>query len=234
MIRSLWISKTGMEGQQTQLDVIANNLANVGTNGYKRADAVFEDLMYQNLRQAGASSTEQSAAAHRAAGRPGRARRWRTTRNFTQGNLQQTGDNLRHRDQGQRLLPGADARRHHRLHARRRVPGRRQGQLVTTTGYAVQPGITIPANALSVTVAADGTVSVTTAGPADAAGSWASCSWPASSTRPAWSRAAEPLCRDRRLGHAERRRAGQRRPGLAAAGLRRDAATSTWSRNWSR
>jgi hypothetical protein len=52
MIRSLWIAKTGMEGQQTKLDAVSNNLANVGTNGYKRAGVVFEDLMYQNLRQA--------------------------------------------------------------------------------------------------------------------------------------------------------------------------------------
>ena len=60
MINSLWISKTGMQAQQTQLDVISNNLANVSTNGFKRANAVFEDLMYQNLRQVGANSSEQS------------------------------------------------------------------------------------------------------------------------------------------------------------------------------
>src|SRR6185369_9275028 len=60
MMRSLWISKTGMEAQQTQLDNISNNLANVSTNGYKRSRAVFEDLMYQNLRQAGAASSDQT------------------------------------------------------------------------------------------------------------------------------------------------------------------------------
>ena len=60
MIRSLWIAKTGMEAQQTQLDNISNNLANVGTNGYKRSHAIFEDLIYQNLRQSGASTTEQT------------------------------------------------------------------------------------------------------------------------------------------------------------------------------
>ncbi len=60
MINSLWIAKTGMEAQQMQLDVIANNLANVSTPGFKRATAVFEDLMYQNLRQVGSSSSEQS------------------------------------------------------------------------------------------------------------------------------------------------------------------------------
>ena len=60
MMRSLWISKTGMEAQQTQLDTISNNLANVSTNGYKRSHAVFEDLMYQNLRQAGAATSDQT------------------------------------------------------------------------------------------------------------------------------------------------------------------------------
>src|ERR1700712_1685841 len=60
MMRSLWISKTGMEAQQTQLDTISNNLANVSTNGYKRSHASFEDLMYQNMRQAGSSSSDQT------------------------------------------------------------------------------------------------------------------------------------------------------------------------------
>ena len=65
MMRSLWVSKTGMEAQQMQLDTIANNLANVSTNGYKRAHAVFEDLMYQNLRQAGAASSLADGAPNR-------------------------------------------------------------------------------------------------------------------------------------------------------------------------
>ena len=60
MINSLFISKTGMEAQQTQLDVISHNLANVSTTGYKRASAVFEDLIYQNLRQSGSQTTEQN------------------------------------------------------------------------------------------------------------------------------------------------------------------------------
>src|SRR6218665_2824359 len=60
MIDALWIAKTGMSAQQTQLDVIAHNLANVSTTGYKRRNAMFEDLIYQNLRQVGANSTEQN------------------------------------------------------------------------------------------------------------------------------------------------------------------------------
>src|SRR5829696_4830683 len=89
MMRSLWISKTGMEAQQTQLDTISNNLANVSTNGYKRAHAVFEDLMYQNLRQAGANNTEQTTLP---AGLGTRA--VATSRSFSQGNLQQSSNNL--------------------------------------------------------------------------------------------------------------------------------------------
>lgn len=60
MIRSLWISKTGLNAQQTKMDVIANNLANVSTNGFKRSRAIFEDLMYQTLRQPGAQSSQQT------------------------------------------------------------------------------------------------------------------------------------------------------------------------------
>ena len=55
MMRSLWTSKTGMEAQQTQLDAISHNLANASTNGFKKSHVVFEDLMYQNIRQAGAN-----------------------------------------------------------------------------------------------------------------------------------------------------------------------------------
>ena len=60
MMRSLWISKTGLDAQQTQMDVIANNLANVSTSGFKRSRAVFEDLIYQTIRQPGAQSSQQT------------------------------------------------------------------------------------------------------------------------------------------------------------------------------
>jgi flagellar basal-body rod protein FlgG len=89
MIRSLWIAKTGMEGQQTKLDTISNNLANVGTNGFKRGGVVFEDLMYQNLRQAGAASSEQSVLPTGLQVGLG-VRTVATSRNFAQGTLQQT------------------------------------------------------------------------------------------------------------------------------------------------
>ena len=91
MIRSLWISKTGLDAQQTQMDVIANNLANVSTNGFKRARAVFEDLLYQTIRQPGAQSSQQTQLPTGLQLGTG-VRPVATTRVFTQGNLQQTGN----------------------------------------------------------------------------------------------------------------------------------------------
>ena len=126
MIRSLWIAKTGLDAQQTQLDVISNNLANVSTNGFKRARAVFEDLLYQTLRQPGAQSSQQtqlpsgSADRHRRASGGHRA-------HLHPGQPAADQQPARRRDQRPGLLPGADARRHHRLHARRLVPARQPG-----------------------------------------------------------------------------------------------------------
>ena len=94
MIRSLWIAKTGMEAQQTQLDNISNNLANVGTNGYKRSHAIFEDLIYQNLRQSGANTTEQTVLPTGLQGGPRVRPAVATARIYSQGNLQQTTNNL--------------------------------------------------------------------------------------------------------------------------------------------
>jgi flagellar basal-body rod protein FlgG len=163
MIRSLWISKTGMEGQQTKLDSIANNLANVSTNGFKRGGVVFEDLIYQNLRQSGAASSEQNVLPTGLQVGLG-VRPAATTRMFTQGNLQQTGNNYDVAIKGngffQIQLP--DGTTGYTRDGAFQVDS--TGQLVTNNGYVVQPGITIPANALSVTIAQDGTVQVTTAG----------------------------------------------------------------------
>ena len=167
MIRSLWISKTGMEAQQTQLDTIAHNLANVSTNGFKREHVVFEDLMYQNLRQAGANSSEQTQlptglqvglGTHAVA----------TARNFSQGNFQQTTNNLDVAVKGQGFfqIQMPDGTTAYTRDGSFQVDS--QGQLVTNNGYSVQPGITIPAQAQSITIAPDGTVSVTLPGQATA------------------------------------------------------------------
>ena len=165
MMRSLWISKTGMEAQQTQLDTISNNLANVSTNGYKRAHAVFEDLMYQNLRQAGANSSEQTTLPTGLQAGLG-TRAVATARNFSQGGLQQSSNplDIAVRGSGFFEVQMPDGTNGYTRDGSFQVSA--QGQLVTNNGYTVQPGITIPANAQSVTIASDGTVSVTLPGQA--------------------------------------------------------------------
>jgi flagellar basal-body rod protein FlgG len=167
MMRSLWISKTGMEAQQTQLDTISNNLANVSTNGYKKAHAVFEDLMYQNLRQAGANSTEQTTMPTGLQIGLG-TRAVATGRDFSQGNLQQSGSNLDVAVLGNGFfgVQMPDGTTGYTRDGSFQVSS--TGQLVTNNGYTVQPGITIPATAQSVTIGSDGTVSVTLPGQAAA------------------------------------------------------------------
>ncbi len=75
MIRSLWIAQSGLEAQQFNVDVISNNLANVCTNGFKRQRAVFQDLLYQTLRQPGAQSSQHDAVSHGPAAGNGRGAR---------------------------------------------------------------------------------------------------------------------------------------------------------------
>ena len=159
MIRSLWIAKTGLDAQQTQLDTISHNLANVSTNGYKRTSAVFEDLLYQNLRQAGSQSTQQSTLPTGLQVGTG-TRVVATSRNFAQGNLQKTENalDLAINGNGFFQIQMPDGTTAFTRDGAFRVDA--QGQLVTNNGYAVAPGITIPADALKVSVGADGTVTV--------------------------------------------------------------------------
>jgi flagellar basal-body rod protein FlgG len=167
MIRSLFIAKTGLDAQQTQLDVIANNLANVGTAGFKKSRAVFEDLIYQTLRQPGAQSTQQTQLPTGLQIGTG-VRPVATERIFTQGNLTQSGNQLDVAISGQGFLQvsmpdGTMAyTRDGSLHQDS------QGQLVTSSGYPLSPSITIPANAQSVTIGTDGIVTVTQQGQAAA------------------------------------------------------------------
>ncbi|HEX8964536.1 MAG TPA: flagellar basal-body rod protein FlgG [Rhodocyclaceae bacterium] len=165
MIRSLWIAKTGLDAQQTQLDVISNNLANVSTNGFKRARAVFEDLLYQNLRQPGAASSQQTVIPAGLQIGTG-VRPVTTERIFTQGNLTQTGNalDLAINGQGFFQIQMPDG-----TFAYTRDGAFQQdstGQIVTSSGYPLSPAITIPSNALSVTVSRDGIVSITQPGSA--------------------------------------------------------------------
>lgn len=163
MIRSLWISKTGLDAQQTNLDVIANNLANVATNGFKRSRAVFEDLLYQTIRSPGAQSSQNTQLPSGLQVGTG-VRPVATARIFTQGNLQQTGNSFDVAINGagffQIQLPDGSTAytRDGSFHLDS------QGQLVTASGFVLQPGITVPANTLSVTIGQDGVVSAVQSG----------------------------------------------------------------------
>jgi flagellar basal-body rod protein FlgG len=163
MIRSLWIAKTGLEAQQLSLDAISNNLANVSTNGYKRTHPVFEDLLYQTLRQPGAASSQQTNIPSGLQIGTG-VNPVSTQRIFTQGNLQNTGNALDLAINGpgffQIQMPDG-------TFAYTRDGSFQQdstGQVVTSSGFPLSPAVTIPSNATSVTVSRDGIVSVTTPG----------------------------------------------------------------------
>ena len=163
MIRSLWVAKTGLEAQQTNVDVISNNLANVSTNGFKRQRPVFEDLLYQTLRQPGAQSTQQTQVPSGLQLGTG-VRPVATARIFTTGNLPNTGNPLDLAVNGngffQVTLP--DGSVSYTRDGAFQLDS--QGQVVTSNGYPLQPTITIPPNALSITIGSDGTVSVLAAG----------------------------------------------------------------------
>ena len=115
MIRSLWIAKTGLESQQVKLDTIANNLANVSTNGFKRSRAVFQDLLYQDMRQPGALSSVQTNLPSGLQIGSG-VQPVANERLHSQGNLEQTGNSKDVAIDG-RGFSRADARRHQCLHA---------------------------------------------------------------------------------------------------------------------
>lgn len=167
MIRSLHVAKTGLDAQQTNLDVISNNLANVSTNGFKRARAVFQDLIYQTLRQPGAQSSQQTqvpTGLQMGAG----VKPVSTSRIFTQGTLTQTENSLDVAISGdgffQIQMPDGTT-------GYTRDGGFTKdsnGQVVTQDGYPLIPNITIPADALTLSVSNSGEVSITTPGTAQA------------------------------------------------------------------
>ncbi|MBL8397822.1 MAG: flagellar basal-body rod protein FlgG [Candidatus Accumulibacter sp.] len=163
MIRSLWTASTGLNAQQVQIDVIANNLANVSTNGFKQGRGIFADLLYQTLRQPGAQSSQTTQIPDGLQIGLG-VTPVSTGRIFTQGSLQQTGNTLDLAIDGagffQVLLPdGTTAYTRDGSFQKDN-----QGQIVTTNGYPLQPAITIPQNALSLTIGSDGVVSITQPG----------------------------------------------------------------------
>ncbi|RUL62997.1 flagellar basal-body rod protein FlgG [Dyella dinghuensis] len=163
MFSSLWIAKTGLDAQQTQMDVISNNLANASTTGFKASRASFQDLMYQNEGQPGSQTTEQTQSPSGLLLGTG-VKVVGSEKLFTQGAVTQTGNSLDLAVNGngflQVSLPDGTVAytRDGSLHEDS------TGQLVTADGYPLVPSITLPANVNNVTIGTDGTVSVTSNG----------------------------------------------------------------------
>ena len=166
MQRSLWIASTGMQAQTLNIDVIANNLANVNTTGFKRSRADFQDLLYHTLRAAGTASAQgtevptgiQIGHGTRPAG---------TQKIFSQGDYQQTQNELDMAIEGggffQILQPNGDV-------AYTRAGSFKldsEGRIVTSDGFMMEPEIAIPTDALSISIGTDGTISVLQAGEAE-------------------------------------------------------------------
>ena len=157
--QAMWISKTGLEAQQTRMSVISNNLANVNTTGFKKSRAIFEDLLYQNVRQVGAQSSQNTELPTGLQIGTG-VRTVATEKSHSQGTIQQTGQSLDMAVSGrgffQILRPDGDIS--YTRDGSFKLDS--TGQLVTSGGYPLEPAIIIPEDALSVTVGIDGTVSV--------------------------------------------------------------------------
>ncbi|HXN11391.1 MAG TPA: flagellar basal-body rod protein FlgG [Steroidobacteraceae bacterium] len=156
---ALWVAKTGLDAQQTNMAVISNNLANVNTTGYKKSRAVFEDLLYQNVSQVGAATSQNTQAPSGLELGTG-VNLVATEKVYTQGNLNNTGNSLDVAINGsgffQVLMPDGSLA----FTRDGSFQTSATGQLVTAQGFPVQPAITIPQGAQSVTVASDGTVQV--------------------------------------------------------------------------
>ncbi len=158
MNSALWSAKTGLDAQQTRMSVISHNLANVNTNGFKRDRAVFEDLLYQNQRQVGGASSQDTQLPTGLNVGTG-VRVVATEKNYSQGNLTQTGNSLDVAVNGrgffQVLMP--DGSFTYTRDGSFKLSF--TGELVTASGYRVQPGINIPDGAQGVTIGNDGVVS---------------------------------------------------------------------------
>ncbi|MET0282587.1 MAG: flagellar basal-body rod protein FlgG [Steroidobacteraceae bacterium] len=163
MNSALWAAKTGLDAQNTRMTVVSHNLANVSTTGFKKDRAVFEDLLYQNVKQVGASTsqdTQSPTGLHLGTG----VKVVATEKNYTQGTLANTGNALDVAVNGrgffQILMPdgtfGYTRDGSFKMSA--------QGELVTASGYKVQPAINIPDGAQSISIGTDGTVSAVLAG----------------------------------------------------------------------
>jgi len=163
MNQALWVAKTGLDAQQTRMSVISNNLANTNTSGFKRDRASFEDLLYKQVRQPGASSSQQNQLPSGLQLGTG-VRVVATAKDFVQGPPQQTGRALDVMVNGRgffevTLPDGSPA---YTRDGSFQLSG--EGELITNSGYPVQPGIQIPEGVQSITIGSDGTITAQMAG----------------------------------------------------------------------
>jgi flagellar basal-body rod protein FlgG len=167
MEAALWVAKTGLDAQQTRMTVIANNLANVNTTGFKRDRATFEDLLYQNVRQGGAQTSADTAAPTGLLLGTG-TRVVSTEKLHAQGNLIQTQNafDLAISGEGFFQILQPDGTVAYTRDGGFKVSG--EGVLVNSSGYRLQPELAIPQNAQTITIGADGTVSIQAFGEAQA------------------------------------------------------------------
>ncbi|WP_264316426.1 MULTISPECIES: flagellar basal-body rod protein FlgG [Pseudomonas] len=163
MLPALWVSKTGLAAQDTNLTTISNNLANVSTTGFKKDRAEFQDLLYQVKRQPGAQSTQDSELPTGLQVGTG-VRIVGTQKNFTAGSLQTTDQPLDMAINGRGFfqIMQPDGTISYTRDGTFHLDS--DGQLVTANGLALEPAIVVPADAQTFTVGTDGTVSITTSG----------------------------------------------------------------------
>ena len=159
MDASLWVAKTGLDAQQTRMNVISNNLANVSTTGFKRDRAVFQDLLYQNVRQAGAQTAADAQAATGFQLGTG-VQVMATEKINAQGNMQTTENSLDLAIAGDGFFQIAQPDGTIAYTRDGSFNLDNAGQIVTSAGQVLQPAIAVPANASSLTIGQDGTVSV--------------------------------------------------------------------------
>jgi flagellar basal-body rod protein FlgG len=158
---ALWAAKTGLDAQNTRMAVIANNLANTNTTGFKADRAAFQDLMYQNIRQVGAQSTQNTEYPTGLTLGTG-VSIVATEKDYTQGSINQTNGSLDLSVSGrgffQITLPDGTI-----AYTRDGTFSLdNQGNVVTASGYPLQPALNIPQGTQSVTIGADGVVTATT------------------------------------------------------------------------
>jgi flagellar basal-body rod protein FlgG len=157
MDASMWVAKTGLDAQQTRMNVISNNLANVNTTGFKSDRAVFEDMLYQNVRQAGGQTDVNSQAPTGLMLGTG-VKIVATQKQVTQGDMQTTSNPLDLAIQGNGYFQIAQANGSLAYTRDGNFQLSATGQIVNSTGQLLQPAITVPPTASSITFGGDGTV----------------------------------------------------------------------------